>query len=302
MACCGVSDVIEGGLYRCEDVTSTVCRPVDLHIGLDKAIAELEEDAAKGRCRGPYLVASRVYESVFELWSLEIESGWKLSFVKEAGKDFGSVWLYGDPSRVHEVVALCVHEMKEQMVSAWYEQGNRGSFKSRDVLLGIGSTRIPLKVDKYVINKEPDVAWVPSQTPNALPSFVLELSYRNESIPRLKEEMRWWSRNGVAITLGIKVEIKRAGNGVLSQRFLLFILDHQDGTGRFRDVNFSPGVCNEENKEDFVQRIPLHKIMRGFPTGLDQDFHFELSLFELQQQIVSLNLVEAPPSRANEDI
>ncbi len=161
--------------------------------GLKKAIkkyrksATLAAESVGHNEEGPFLVAKGVSKYAFEQWSAVQEKKWQLFWNRLTG----DVWLYGDPSRLHETAASYFTAKLGNLLDS-EDAFPRVSFESSP------SLNIPDGI------KEPDFAFGPLNHDD--PTIVGEVAYHNESFKRLvEEEQMWCNADYVQFFIGLKI-------------------------------------------------------------------------------------------------
>lgn len=160
--------------------------------GLRKAInkyrkaATLASESVGSKEEGPFLVAKAVSKYAFEQWSAVQEKKWQLFWNRLSG----DVWLYGDPSPLHETAHsfftfFLGHLLKSDAVSMITTSGSP-------------SLNIPAGI------KGPDFAFGPLSQDD--PTVVGEVAYHNENFKQLvEEEDMWSSADFIQFFIGLKI-------------------------------------------------------------------------------------------------
>ncbi len=237
--------------------------------GLRKAItkyrkaAKLAADSFGQAEEGPFLVATGISAFAFEQWSAIQEKKWQL-FWNRATQE---VWLYGDPSRLHETaashfIATLGHLLESD---AFRQVGVEGS----------PSLNIPDGI------KQPDFAFGPLNQDD--PTVVGEVAYHNESFKRLvEEEEMWCNADYVHFFVGLKITDRTRTQKTDPKLTLI--------TWR-RDTNESTKVefgCNSECDEEgrMFLDIPVsclfHQVQ--IPASLSQQASISFDLYDLRQR------------------
>lgn len=148
--------------------------------------AKLAEEGSDRADSGPFLVATGISKLAYKRWSFTQEKKSQLFW----NRDTQEVWLYGDPSPLHEMAAAYFLTM-------------RGHMLPKDALNRVTTQGSPT-LDIPDGLKQPDFAIRPREA--KLPTIVVEVAYHNESFQRLIEEQQMWCRSDfVQFFVGLKI-------------------------------------------------------------------------------------------------
>ncbi|EFJ36740.1 hypothetical protein SELMODRAFT_403394 [Selaginella moellendorffii] len=245
--------------------------------GLEKAVSLYKECSGTGK--GPFLVADNVIYSSFEKWSSNNEDCWRLAFLKgEAGSGVGSVYIFGDPSNVHdETKQWFFHKLCRQVER--HLTLTSPELDIRSFVRVLGSSRFALGNG----SKEPDASFSTASQKHPFPRVVLEVAYKNEPFEVLVRELNHWVRSGCKLAIGIQISYATLSTSNSSLQLLWVQEEAGKGT---QIIDFSPGICTLDTKEDFLVWFPFSMLSSDVPDCHDIPLTFDL--YQLQSTIKEL--------------
>lgn len=224
---------------------------------------------------GPWVVAEGIAPGLFEMWTAQQESRWKLAYEN----DGGIILLYGDPSPVHESTSGYISKsIIGKLTQAGGEAGTDSIDYSPSPLCQLVNSQ-----------KEPDFAFQPSDCAENKPTLVCEVAYENESMTELRRELsRWTEREDLAkMCIGVHVNTHRAG---AEQDPYLTLFWKYSGS-RHHCSTFGRGTaCVALDLADYQFPIPFNALFAQSHLDLVQLFghrdHVTVDLFKVRQIII----------------
>lgn len=212
---------------------------------------------------GPFLVAKGISAFAFEQWSSNQDNKWQLFWNRTTQE----VWLYGDPSRLHETAAS-------------YFTAKLGNLLQLDAFQrvsveGSPSLNIPAGI------KQPDFAFGPLSRDD--PSLIGEVAYHNESFPRLvEEEQMWCNADYVQFFVGLKITDRTRAQKTDPK---LTLITWRRDTNESKEVEFGcRSRCDSANKV-FLE-IPVSCLFHQaqIPASLSHQTSISFDLFDLKER------------------
>lgn len=238
--------------------------------GLVKAIArykqatKLASDNSRLAEDGPFLVATGITRSAYERWSFTQDQKWQLLWNCSTQE----VWLYGDPSPLHELAGsyfpmMTGHRLPEDALNRITTQGSP-------------TTSIPDGL------KEPDFTIRPREA--KLPTVVGEVAYHNESFPTLVEEKEMWCRSDfVQFFVGLKITDRS-----WTQRHdpKLTLITWRRDTNKSETVEFGQNSTCVAKNQMYLQ-IPFSCIFHqsSIPPSVSHQSSLDFDLFDLRERL-----------------
>ncbi|PBK78450.1 hypothetical protein ARMSODRAFT_1078004 [Armillaria solidipes] len=211
---------------------------------------------------GPWKVPQRIRQSVFEAWSDRRTGRYPISYDLATGY----VHIYGDPSRVHQFMAgrlmtIILSSLRRKFVDvmAKYFGDINDVVDIFESVISTGASPLHSIIHPgaghHKMMKEPDgsitishtlslhrptqnTAQVPEAETSSvfasdsasLPGIIIEVAYRNESLPALLEEVEVWSRSATKHKADLVVAIAiRPNIHDLSDPFAVLVASRDDG-------------------------------------------------------------------------
>lgn len=238
--------------------------------GLIKAIAryrqaaKLASDGVKKADEGAFFVANGITRFAYEKWSITQEKKWQLFW----NCNTQEVWLYGDPSALHE------------MASSYFPMmtGHRLPGDALDRVTTQGSPTITIPDGL----KQPDFVIRPREA--KMPTIVGEVAYHNESFQRLVEEKEMWCRSDfVQFFVGLKITDRTR-----SQREdpKLTLISWRRDTNKSETVEFGQNsACVAKNQ--MYLKIPFSCLFHhsSIPPSVSSQHSLDFDLFDIQQRV-----------------
>lgn len=238
--------------------------------GLVKAIAKYRKaarlalDESTHAEEGPFLVATKITRFAYERWSSVQEKKWQLLW----NGNTREVWLYGDPSPLHEMAGsyfqfMTGHRLPEDAVDKVTTQGSP-------------TTSIPDGM------KEPDFTIRPREA--KLPTVVGEVAYHNESFPRLVEEKEMWCRSDfIQFFVGLKITDR---SRTQKRDPKLTLITWRRDTNKSETIEFGHNsACVAKNQ--MYLRIPFSLIFHQstIPPSLSHQNSLDFDLFDIRGRV-----------------
>ncbi|MCO5571899.1 hypothetical protein L7F22_025648 [Adiantum nelumboides] len=180
---------------------------------------------------GPFLVAEDISKASFEEWVISEENSWRVAmFFQADGR--GAIFFYGDPTELHETVSWWIHD---------------------EFVLQVGRK---WKTLVRCLGSEPDNSYTSASSTSQLRRVTVEVAYWNEDLRTLIKEVADWSVAGVALSIGVKIQAGNLRSGQARVFHVKLYWVQQTVEDKAPNViEFSPNVCKEENKVDFVDNV-----------------------------------------------
>ena len=212
---------------------------------------------------GPFLVATGISADAYEQWSAVQEKKWQLFWNRTTRE----VWLYGDPSRLHETAASYFTAMLGHKLE--------GDAISRVSVEGSPALTIPAG------GKEPDFAFGPLSQDK--PTIVGEVAYHNESFNRLIEEKEMW-RNAEYIQYFIGLKVTVMTQAQKTDPTMTLITWRRD-TNKSEVINFGSHSDCDKKSEVFLE-LPVNCLFHQeqIPYSLAQQTSIKFDLYDLRQR------------------
>ena len=213
---------------------------------------------------GPFLVATGITRFAFERWSTTREKKWQLHWSRPAQE----VWLYGDPSPLHE------------MASSYFPMmtGHRLPADALDRVTTQGSPTISIPDGL----KEPDFTIRPREA--RLPTVVGEIAYLNESFPRLVEEKEMWCKtNFVQFFVGLKIAERSQTQNHAPE---LTLITWRRDTDKSETIEFGCNSACVAMNQMYLQ-IPFSCIFHhsSIPPSVSHQHSLNFDLFDIRQRV-----------------
>ncbi|KAK0441821.1 hypothetical protein EV421DRAFT_2036043 [Armillaria borealis] len=210
---------------------------------------------------GPWKVPQRIRQSVFEAWSDRRKGRYPISYDLATGY----VHIYGDPSRVHQFMAgklmtIILSSLRRKFVDVMAKYfGHNEVVDVFESVISTGASPLHSIIHPgeghWKMMKEPDGSITISptlslhrQTPDttqvsrsetsstfasdsaSLPGIIIEVAYRNESLPALLEEVEVWSPSATKHKADLVVAIAiRPNIHDSSDPFAVLVASRDDG-------------------------------------------------------------------------
>lgn len=229
---------------------------------------------------GPWVVAQGISPALFEMWSAQQESRWKLAYETDRGR----VLLYGDPSRVHENTGAFISDLIVFAVedSALEAGGIAARNAARRALVPAASPLCQLVSS----SKEPDFSRTPRDCMQHNPTLVGEVAYMNESFLELKRELtRWTARHDLA-QMCIGVHINTGPQGAALDPHLKIVWKYHQQ--QHQQLAFGRGsACVSAVLPQYQFRIPFDALFArsSLRSLFGQRQHVSIDLFEIRTLI-----------------
>ncbi|EFJ06279.1 hypothetical protein SELMODRAFT_430862 [Selaginella moellendorffii] len=209
----------------------------------------------------------------------KVETCWRLGFFYELeGGELGIVYLFGDPSNLHEETASWfVLQVAKQSTTFFMTH-----FPAKDVprFHKLVHTKGTFELANGS-HKEPNASFS-SIDDEEYPRCAIEVAYKNEDVETLKVEIKRWEYAVCRLAVEIKIESKGTSNALYVKLSYFW----KEAGKRRKDLDFSPKVCSEDNRDKFRLTFPLSWLSANVEPK--HDFLMEWDLYELQKHIMDL--------------
>ena len=253
---------------------------------IDDSFAQAKAKLDIRHGQGPFVLASKVSQSVFDAWDDDGKAAWGIAYDSAAE----SILMYGDTGCVHS--GICGSFAQTVILKAcamdWELAGlpKEGSTYEQRVQAadtwGVSEALRPSgRTTMYTEQgaKSPDASYYACGFGST--SLVLEVAHRNEGFAVLKQEIAWWHAAGVGLALGIFVE--PASDKSDPSLVLLSQRHHESKLTQKRFGRLSG--CRTANLPEFQLKIPL-RFLLDHPMQEVMDKSLLIDLYKLQQNIV----------------
>lgn len=264
-----------------------------IHIGLipkkqrqqlDESFYQAKAKLDSHRGQGPFVLASKVPQSVFDAWDDDGKAAWGIAYNSLTQ----SILMYGDTGWVHAYLqGYFAQEFLRQLLqmsmeiaglsydNSSYEQRSE-AHEAVEGFYPYGRTTIYTSLGA----KSPDASFYTCGI--GARSVVVEIAHRNESFAALREEIAFWHAAGVGLALGVFIDPnsdKGNPNLILMSQLLEEPRPKQQRFGRMSG-------CSRSGLPGFQLQIPVSLLLDSKLTDL-LDRHIDIDLYKLQQKIIS---------------
>ena len=253
---------------------------------LDESFENAKAKLDSQRGQGPFVLASKVPQSVFDAWDDDGKAAWGIAY----NSSTQSILMYGDTGWVHACLqGYFLQELISQLLQLSmniaglsYENSSCEQRSKAQDELGIKKGFRPYgRTTMYTVlgAKSPDASFYPAGF--GARSVVVEIAHRNESFAALRKEIAFWHAAGVGLAVGIFVDPKSDKsnpNLILLSHFLEEPAAKQQRFGRMSG-------CSNLGLPAFQLQIPVGLLIESqLHAALDR--HINIDLYELQQEVI----------------
>ena len=237
--------------------------------------------------QGPFVIATRVSQSIFDAWDDDNKAAWGLAYDAESQ----AILMYGDSGAVHSGIcgywlAAIGHEIGKlsQTLSAEMSIKSSTAHAGRENtsrLMGLPQTYGRTTMYTEMGAKSPDGSFYVAGF--GARSVVLEVAHRNESLKVLQQEVAWWHAAGVGLVLGIYIDV----NSDKSNPMLILLSHALEHSGLKQHRFGRDSGCTAYGLPEFQLQIPVKFLLdSSLPEVLDKCI--SLDLYEIQQRVIGL--------------
>jgi len=248
----------------------------------DQAKAKLDSQ----RGQGPFVLASKVPQSVFDAWDDDSKAAWGIAY----NSSTQSILMYGDTGWVHAYLQgyflqeflSQLHKLSMDIAGVSDDQSSyEQRWRAQDEL-GVEEGFRPYgRTTMYTAlgAKSPDASFYAAGF--GARSVVIEIAHRNESFAALREEIAFWHAAGVGLALGFFVDPK--SDKVNPNLILLSHLLEEPAVKQQRFGRMSG--CSNPGMPAFQLQIPISLLLESkLHAALDK--HINIDLYKVQQEVI----------------